>query len=205
MIAYRAALILSGAASLCALALPAQAQIADDVVLNILRECARIDDPTARLGCFDNNIRNAGPARNTVPGQVRAQGGGAVLNPRGATVSDFGAEDIRGNGGSAAATSPGNGATGFGREDVRTPDRFNSAPPGEQSTITARVASVEQRGPGMYSLTLEDGAVWAFTGSVDTTYRLPRDGSSVEISRGAIGSFLLRYDNQASVRVRRVR
>jgi hypothetical protein len=205
MIAYRAALILSGAASLCALALPAQAQIADDVVLNIMRECARIDDPTARLGCYDNNIRNAGPARNTVPGQVRAQGGGAVLNPRGATVGDFGAEDIRGNSGPAVAAASGNGVTGFGREDVRTPDRFNAAPPGEQSAITARVASVEQRAPGMYSLTLEDGAVWTFTGSVDSSYRVPEGGSSVEISRAAIGSFLMRYDNQASVRVRRVR
>src|SRR5690606_15332991 len=122
MIAFRAALVLSAAASLGALALPAQAQIADDVVLNILRECARIDDPTARLGCFDNNIRNAGPARNTIPGEVRAQGGGAVLNPRGGSVSDFGAEDVRGaTQAEAPRPSPSGGVAGFGREDVATP------------------------------------------------------------------------------------
>lgn len=204
MIAYRAALILSGAASLCALALPAQAQIADDVVLNILRECARIDDPTARLGCFDNNIRNAGPARNTIPGEVRAQGGGAVLNPRGGSVSDFGAEDVRGNE-SAAAPRASGGVTGFGGEDVRTPERFNAAPPGELEEITARVTEVSQRQPGIYLITLDSGAQWQFVNSVSSTYNPPRDGSTVEIRRASLDSFLLRFNNQQPVRVRRVR
>lgn len=204
MIAYRAALVLSAAASLGALALPAHAQIADDVVLNILRECARIDDPTARLGCFDNNIRNAGPSRNTIPGEVRAQGGGAVLNPRGGSASDFGAEDVRGN---ARQESPAasNSATGFGREDIRTPERFAAAPPGEAEEITARVTEVSQREPGIYLLTLETGAQWLFTNSVNSTYSPPRIGSTVEIRRASLNSFLLRYDNQESVRVRRVR
>ena len=48
MTAQRALILLAGTAFLSVAAAPASAQIADDVVLNIMRECARIDDPTAR-------------------------------------------------------------------------------------------------------------------------------------------------------------
>ncbi|MFC3099513.1 hypothetical protein [Altererythrobacter lauratis] len=187
MIAHRAAAVLSGtfvcAFALAALATPGAAQIADDVAINILRECSRIDDPSARLACYDNNIRNVGgAARNTIPGQVQAQGGAAPA--------------VVGNAG---------GVSGFGREDVRTPERFNSAPAGEAFSINARVSSVRQRQPGIYALTLEDGAEWIFSNSVSASYRPPQAGSVVEIRRGALGSFLMRFDNQESVRVRRQR
>lgn len=192
MIAHRAAYMLTGAALLAALPVPASAQISDDVVLNILRECARIDDPTARLGCYDNNIRNAGAnPRNTVPGEVRAQGGGAVplaAAPRAPGVP---------------GAPSGGGPTGFGREDIVTPERFNT-PAGEVEEISARVTAVTMRQPGIYLVTLEDGAEWLFVRGVDNSYSPPRVGSTVEIRRGAIDSFLLRYNNQPSVRVRRV-
>jgi hypothetical protein len=183
MTAHRAAFLLIGTAVMAALPAPASAQIADDVVLNILRECARIDDPTARLGCYDNNIRSAGAnPRNTIPGEVRVQGGaGAPLVPNGAV----------------------SGPAGFGREDVRTPERFNT-PAGEVDEVTARVTAVTQRQQGTYLVTLEGGAQWLFVQGVDTTYAPPRVGSTVEIRRGAMDSFLLRYNNQPSVRVRRV-
>lgn len=187
MTAHRAAAFLAGtfagAFALAALSLPATAQIADDVAINILRECSRIDDPTARLACYDNNIRNVGgTARSTVPGQVRAEGGAAP-----------------------AVVAGGNAITGFGREDVRTPERFNASPPGEAFSINARISSVRQRQPGIYAFTLEDGAEWIFTNSVSASYRPPQAGSVVEIRRGSLGSFLMRFDNQESVRVRRQR
>jgi hypothetical protein len=184
MIAHRATRLLAGSAALAVVAMsfavPATAQISDDVVLSIMRECARIDDPAARLGCYDNNIRSASAPRNTIPGQVRVQGG-------------------------TPAPVTGNGAAGFGREDVRTPDRFNAAPNGEAVEIAARVRAVAERGPGIYMVTLEDGAEWLFTRGAGASYIPPRAGSTVEIQRGALGSFLLRFDNQEAVRVRRVR
>jgi hypothetical protein len=189
MFAQRLAIVLASSTVIAFLPVPAAAQIADDVVLNILRECARIDDPTSRLACFDNNIRNAGPnSRSTIPGQVRAEGGpGVTLNSNGQSL-----------------TPGGSGATGFGREDVRTPERFNAAPDGEAEAIAATVQSVTQRGYGIYVLTLSDGAQWIFTDAVNNTYTVPRRGSRIEIRRGAIDSFLMRFNNQASVRVRRV-
>ena len=178
MFAHRVAILLAGSTALACLPSVAAAQVAEGITLNILRECSRIDDPSARLACYDNNMRAAGgQARNTVPGQVQVQGGGAV------------ATDGR--------------PAGFGREDlpVSQAARAQSYGPDE---ITATVTAITQRGPGIYRMTLEGGAEWIFAESVGQSYSPPRPGSRVEIRRGTMDSFLMRFDNQTSVRVRRV-
>ena len=180
MLAHRATILAAGAASLLLAAPPAAAQMDQATAVNILRECAKIDDATARLACYDNNIRNVGGTpRAAVPGRMTVpQGGGAPV--------------------------AGNSPRGFGAEDVRTPDRF-AAPAGQLQEISARVASIRPREPGIYAFTLEDGAEWLFAEGVSATYRTPRAGSVVEIERGSLGSFLMRFDGQSPVPVRRVR
>lgn len=163
-------------------ATPVAAQVDDGIVLEILRQCARIDDATARLACYDNNVRVGGesaPSRRAVPGEMSAPQ--SSLPP-------------------AVASGP----AGFGREDVRTPDRFQS-PAGEVEEISARVQAVSQQTQGVYLITLEDGAQWLFSETVDFSYRPPRAGSTVQIDRAALGSFLMVFDRQPSVRVRRIR
>ena len=182
MTAFRALTITAASLPLAFAATPALAQVDDAIVLNILRNCAQIDDPTARLACYDNNIRSAGgQPRNSVPGEMAV--------PRG---------------GSGAPLDSG-GPSGFGREDIRSPERFNSTPAGELDELRARVSAVTQRQPGIYLITLEDGAQWIFTESVPFSYRPPREGDRVEIDRASLGSFLMTFDRQASVRVERVR
>ncbi|WAT18427.1 hypothetical protein OZN62_02270 [Aurantiacibacter sp. MUD11] len=181
MTAFRALTLAAASIPLTLLAAPAAAQVSDEIVLNILRNCAQIDDPTARLACYDNNIRSAGgQPRNSVPGSMAAPtgGAGAPLNTQ--------------------------GPSGFGREDIRTPERFET-PAGQLDELTARVSAVSQQQRGIYLITLEDGAQWIFTEGVPFSYRPPRVGDRVEIDRASLGSFLLTYDSQASVRVRRVR
>ena len=179
MPAHRATILAAGAASLFLAGAPAAAQIDQNTAVNILRECARIDDATARLACYDNNIRNVGgAARATVPGQVQVQGGAAPV----------------------AANSP----RGFGSEDVRVPER-SSAPSETLQEINARITSVRPREPGIYAFTLEGGAEWLFAEGVSSGYRMPQAGSVVEIERGGLGSFLMRFDDQKPVPVRRVR
>lgn len=180
MLAHRATILAAGAASLLLAIAPASAQMDQNTAVNILRECAKIDDASARLACYDNNIRNVGGTpRVAVPGQMPVvQGGGAPV----------------------AANSP----RGFGAEDVRTPERF-ATPAGQLQQIDARIRSVRPRQPGIYAFTLEDGAEWVFAESVAQAYRVPRAGSVVEIERGALGSFLMRFDDQTPVPVRRVR
>lgn len=181
MTAFRVTALAAAAASLCALGAPAGAQVSDEIVLNILRNCAQIDDATARLACYDNNIRAAGAnPRNSVPGQMTVPNGGA-----GAPI---GAQ----------------GPSGFGREDIRTPERF-AAPTGQIDELTARVAAVSEQQRGIYLVTLEDGAQWLFTDSVPFSFRPPSVGDRVEIDRASLGSFLMTIGQQPSVRVRRVR
>lgn len=192
MLAHRAkilgaTILAAGSASLLLTGTPAVAQMDQNTAVNILRECARIDDASARLACYDNNIRNVGgTARTTVPGRVSVQGGAAPVQ------------------GGPAPLAP-SGPAGFGAEDIRTPDRFSEAPGGQLQQISARVRSVRPREPGVYALTLEDGAEWLFAEGVSSGYRVPRAGSTVEIERGSLGSFLMRFDQQTPVPVRRVR
>ena len=181
MTAHRVAILAAAAIAATATAVPATAQVSDEIVLNIMRECARIDDPTARLACYDNNIRNAG-------GNPRSSVPGAMARPQGGP----------------GAPITGAGPQGFGQEDVRTPERF-ATPAGEVDEIRSRVAGVTQRAPGQYLIELEDGAQWLFVDTVDFSYSPPRRGSTIEIRRGAMDSFLMRFDNQESVRIRRVR
>jgi hypothetical protein len=178
--APRAILLLTGAA-LALPAAPAAAQVDDSIVLNIMRECAKIADPTARLACYDNNIRAAGANPRSVPGQAgRPGGGGAVVAPN----------------------APG----GFGADDLitRSPERFNPERNGP-SQVSARVASARERQPGVYLVTLEGGAQWLFSESGGSGYRPPRKGDTVELRRGALGSYLMVIDHQQAIHVTRVK
>ena len=180
MTAHRATILAASAATLLAAGAPASAQVDDAIVLNIMRECAKIDDPTARLACYDNNIRAAGAnPRTSLPGRMPAPQGGNAPGSSG-------------------------GAQGFGSEDVRTPERFQPRP-GSVQQIQARVQSIREREPGVYLVTFEDGTQWRFAESVSRGYRLPRAGDTLEIERGALGSFLLRFDSQSPVPVVRIR
>jgi len=184
MTAHRAIALLSAAAA-CGLACaPASAQVADGIVLNILRECAKIDDPGARLSCYDNNIRaNAAGERSFDPAPMAAPQAGQSAAP--------------------AAGAAGRGVGGFGGEDVRVPGQI--ANQGAAPSISSRVTRVDPREPGVYLLTLEDGTQWQFAESVDRSYRVPKNGDGVSIDRGALGGYLMRFNDQIGIRIRRVR
>jgi hypothetical protein len=182
--AQRAILLFAGAA-MAASATPGFAQVNDGIVLNIMRECAKIDDPTARLACYDNNIRAAGANPHSVPGQTaRPNGGGAVASPN--APAGFGADDLR----------------------AQSPDRFNQYGPnssGGPREISTTVAAARERQPGVYLVTLSTGAQWLFAESVTRSYRPPRKGDAVRIEHGALGSYLMMVGKQGGVKVTRVK
>ena len=181
-VVQRVSILALGATALAATAAPAGAQVDRNIVMNILIECAKIDDPTARLACYDNNMRQVGAtARNTVPGQVRGVTGGA-------------------------APVESRGPQGFGAEDLRSADAGRFQPgAGQMDEINPRVASVTPREPGIFMLTFDDGAQWVFAESVAANFRVPRPGETVEIERGALGSYLMHAGQQSPVPIRRVR
>lgn len=192
--AQRAFSLAAGAALALAIA-PATAVAQESgATLSILIECAKIDEPSARLACYDNNMRTAsGIARSTVPGSVAVSGGGAAVGATAGSAAGFGGANVQRN----------REATGFGSEAVRAPERVQAAS-GAQS-ITATIASARMREPGMYLLTLADESQWLFTETVRNDYTVPRKGEKVVIERGALGSYLARVEGQEPVRVRRVR
>ena len=181
-VAQRVSILAMAATSLALTAGPAAAQVDRNIVMNILIECAKIDDPTARLACYDNNMRQVGATpRNTIPGQVRGVQGGA-------------------------APVQNQGPQGFGSDDLRSSNTARFQPRGGQmQEIHPRVASITPREPGIYLVTLDDGAQWVFAESVASNFRLPRRGEEIEIERGSLGSFLMRVEQQTAVPVRRVR
>jgi hypothetical protein len=150
------------------------------IVLNILIECSKIGDVTARVACYDNNI---GAASSAVATTLPPQSG--IAQPGNAPV----------------ATA---GVAGAARESARSPQPM-TAPAGELTRSASMVAAVAERGPGAYLLTLQGGAQWEFAEDVPPSYQPPRPGSTVEIQRGMLGSFRMRFDGQEPVRVRRLR
>jgi hypothetical protein len=181
-LAQRASIVAIGAAAALS-AVPALAQADRAAVVDILVECAKIDDPTARLACYDNNMSRVGATpRATVPGQT-----------------------VRGVTGGAAPVET-QGPQGFGYEDVRSEDPARFQPrPGQLQEIHPRVAAVVPREPGIFLVTLDDGAQWLFAEGVTSQFRLPRRGDTIEIERGSLGSFLMRVGGQPPVPVRRIR
>jgi hypothetical protein len=160
---------------------PAAAQPTDyDAVMEAIRGCAKIADVAARAACYDA-IASGEPA--TGPSAAPAP----TPNP-------------------APAPSPGASVTrapgGFGGEQLPKPAAARAAEPKE---ISARVSAAVEREPGVYLLTLEDGAQWVFVDSAPASYDMPRRGSTIDLIGASLGSYLMRYADQRAIRVRRVR
>lgn len=177
---------------------------ADADTLARLDQCAQTEDMSSRLACYDGVMR----ARSAAAGQAPGARAASQIRSAGAIASAAGAASPASPASPAAspaspAANPG-AASDFGRETIRSPDRFE-VPEGELQSLTATVASVREREPGVFAITLEDGATWQFMQSAGSIYRPPRRGSQVTIDRGAIGSFLLRFDGQRAIQVRRMR
>ena len=100
------------------------------------------------------------------------------------------------------------GPRGLGSEQVpraRSPQPERATAQAEADSIEATVVASVEREPGIHLVTLEDGAQWQFVEGVSLAYNPPRPGASVEIRSASMGSYLMRYQGQAAVRVRRVR
>ena len=83
--------------------------------------------------------------------------------------------------------------------------RSASAEAPAPAQLSASVTRTVEREPGIYLLTLADGTQWQFVDAAPAAYDPPRAGATIEISRASMGSYLIRYAGQRSVRARRIR
>lgn len=184
--------LIAAAVAVGTAAFPAAAQDEDyRAIVTIMRACAQIEDVAARVMCYDNNIRPPASASRLAP---PAPATPAVTPP----LSQ----------GPARAASPSTAASpapqaSFGSETLPRSVAESAAPAGE--AITARVTEARLTQPGIYLLSLADGTQWRFTDAAPTTYDPPRSGDEVTIERGALGSYLMRYNSQRAQRMVRVR
>jgi hypothetical protein len=81
-----------------------------------------------------------------------------------------------------------------GGDDDDSADRIES--------IESTVVSAHQVGYGRWVVRLEDGSTWVQTDDNVVAGR-PRTGQPVRVQRGALGSFMMRINNQPGIRVRR--
>lgn len=168
------------------LAAPAIAQQQEpdyEAIVRVMRECAKIEDIPARVGCYDNTINaeqliNRSSATQARPDQS-AQGAARAPAPTG------------------GAQAP----TGFGAASLREPAPPRSAEADEVELVVRQADRLE---PGIFVLTLSDGSKWRFVDAVPPSYDAPRAGSRVELARASLGSFQMRYAGQRPVRIRRI-
>jgi hypothetical protein len=72
----------------------------------------------------------------------------------------------------------------------------------EVKNVEGVVASASQGGDGRWVVQLEDGSTWGQTDNNPLALR-PRPGHKVRISRAAMGSYMMRINNQPAVRAKR--
>ena len=72
----------------------------------------------------------------------------------------------------------------------------------EVRSIESTVASARQAGYGRWIVRLQDGSTWAQTDN-ETLAVDPRQGQTVKVERGALGSYRMRINNQPAIRVQR--
>ena len=143
--------------------------------LEALVRCRSIADGAARLQCFDSAAR-------TLDEQV---------NSRELVVVDR--EQIRDTKRNLFGLDIPN-LNPFGGGDEDEEDKVK--------TVESVVAAASQDGNGQWVLRLEDGATWAQTDNKPLAVQ-PKRGHKVKISRGALGSYMMRINNQPAVRAKR--
>ena len=72
----------------------------------------------------------------------------------------------------------------------------------EVNRLTDKVTGFHKDARGKWVVQLETGAVWRQIDDYELT-RPPHDGSTVEIKKGALGSFFMNIDGQLALRVHR--
>jgi hypothetical protein len=149
--------------------------------------CARQEDPTARLACFDRQIAARHAAKPAVVASpTRAAAAVAVAAPKPVPA--------------AAADS----AVGLDARQLRKlhPESAASAKAAPLS-IEGKVVAVIPRRPLISAFELDNGQVWEQSETVDGLWIKPQE--TVTIHEGTMGGFLLKSADGHQVRVKRVR
>jgi len=144
-----------------------------------LARCLAIADRDARLSCYDAIARaeqGAAASARPAPPAATASPGMAAPAPNPRAEFGFGAAE---------------------REERRAVEQ---RPIDE---ITVRVKEAREVGAGYWQFVMDDGSIWRLA-ETRSSYRMPRANDDVKLVRASLGSYLLVFRNQASLRIRRI-
>ena len=198
MIRKRVVLIAAMAAAGAVAAAPAAAQ--DDAGrVAAMRACGAIAKKSARLACYDAQMQAGSAAAPTAPVAAAPVVPAPIAAPAPASVPLPPAPPV-----AAAAPVPAP-APAVAQPPVPAPStralvREPRPRTEEVKEINLRAVSARDNGVGQYTITLEDGARWRMT-EASPGFDPPRDGETVTIRRGALGSYLMQVHHQQAVRV----
>lgn len=151
-----------------------------------LLACAKVQDPAARVRCYDAQVAAMKEAKGAAPAAAAGSSSGA-----GSTAAPAAR--------SAARTPPEqpskareNSVTArFGEEEL-PPSRHPQRNPNEE-TLSSSIAGVGKGPAGIYYFSLANGQVWRADGSqialdpdIPVIFRI---GAPIRITRGALGSY----------------
>jgi hypothetical protein len=189
-----------GAAALL-LGLGARSAPAPDLA-GALRQCAAQTDTAQRLSCYDRLAAALGAsspavaaapaaaaeARDSAAARLAPQPSSALTAP--APLTPAGSRGPSAPAPAAASLAPagdaGAGSSEFGVANGPLQARKAT---GRVKSITATVAAVTVKANGRLAMRLDNGQVWLQLQTVE--YFSPRPGDKVEVSEGALGSYVL--------------
>lgn len=149
-----------------------------------LARCLAMADKEARLSCYDAVAR-------------ADQGAAAAAKPRGGTAPAVAAVPSV-----VAAPIPAPRAEfGFGaaeREERRASTQK------QLDEVAVRVTAAREVGAGYWQFEMDDGSLWRLS-EVRAAYRVPRPQDEVRLLRASLGSYLLLFRNQPTLRIKRIR
>jgi len=150
-----------------------------------LGRCLAMADKEARLACYDAIAR----AEQSTPAATRPAPSDTAAAPAVAAAA------------SAPAAVPNPRAEfGFGaaeREERRAVDQR------QIDEVVVRVTEARQVGAGYWQFVMDDGSAWRLA-ETRSAYRMPRPGDEVKLRRASLGSYLLVFRSQQSLRIRRI-
>jgi hypothetical protein len=206
------------------LAAPVFAQNGDSTPYSAIAACNRIEKKSARLACYDAQLQEAA-SRPQAPQQPASEPAPAAPGaaPAAAAAASVGgsapAAEPTFGGGSRSATAPAAqkgsrrlfGLLGGRSARVPATQTFGSESlPGSRpqrsadlKQITAASAGATDDGIGHWTVTLDSGEQWKMSESAPG-FVPPRDGDSVRIRKGTLGSYFMDVNSQAGVRVVRI-
>jgi len=182
-----------------------------------LLACSKLQDESARVRCYDEQIaamnaaaaaapKAATPAPAASASTPAAPNGAAAFGlPRAKTAPAVAAPTAAAASSAPAAAPQGGGqAAEFGKESL--PLKAREKPPASEASMVSTITDIHSLGQSIYLISLANGQVWRQEGSSITSFF--RSGYDAKIEKAMLGSYQMSTPQTGEknwVRVTRVR